>query len=84
MSEIKKYRRRISLGPREEQFLQMIIEGQGSSSAYSIYSDLNDEKQTTERPEKLQNFVTPHTDSMSYKNVHKRIKRLEILGLIEP
>jgi len=84
MSEIKKYRRRISLGPREEQFLGMIIVSQGSASAYSIYSELNDGETDNGKARKLPEIRTPHTDSMSYKNVHKRIKRLQTLELIEP
>ncbi len=52
-------------------------------SAYSIYSELNDGETDNGKGRKLNGIVGPHTDSMSYKNVHKRVKRLETLGLIE-
>jgi hypothetical protein len=81
MSEIANYRR-IVLGQREEQFLKMIAEREGRS-AYSIYSELNDGETDHGKARKLPELQTAHMDAMSYKNVHKRIKRLEFLGLIE-
>lgn len=83
MSEIKNYRR-ITLGQREEQFLKMITEGEEGRSAYSIYSELNEGETNNGKARRIpEGILTPNTDSMSYKNVHKRVKRLESLGLIE-
>lgn len=63
------------------QFLQMIA--QEERSVYSIYSELNDGETDNGKARKLPMIRTPNTDSMSYKNVHKRVKRLQYLALIE-
>lgn len=93
MFQVKDYEK-ITLGLREEQFLQMITTGQ--RSAYDIYSELNGGEthkgkargrklpdfENTEYPDQV--FPVGISDSISYKDVHKRVKRLETLGLIEP
>ena len=67
ISEIKDYKT-ISLGSTERAFLLLILVG--NSSAYKIFLHLKNPKLTTLKP-------------MAYKNVHKRVKRLLSLGLIE-
>jgi hypothetical protein len=84
ISEIRGYDR-ISLGYREEQFLDMIASG--PMSAYDIYRELNNGEGHNGKARKLiPNEIYPVglDDSISYKDVHTRVKRLETLGLIEP
>ena len=87
MSEIKNYRK-ISLGHREEQFLSMIAEEE--MTVYKIYSKFNEARTELKKRLSISKddfddiLVTAHEDEgMAYKNVHKRVKRLETLGLIE-
>jgi hypothetical protein len=89
ISEIMHYNS-ISLGHREEQFLDMIANGQTSEgndfyySAYDIYRELNGGEGHKGKGRKLPDFYPIGAyDSISYKDVHKRVKRLEFLGLIE-
>jgi hypothetical protein len=93
ISEIRDYKR-ISLGYREEQFLDIIATGQWGKtgaefyySAYDIYRELNAGEGHKGKARKLmpnEIYSVRGDDSISYKDVHKRVKRLETLGLIEP
>jgi len=94
ISEIKDYKE-ISLGYREEQFLQMIANNEWSEfandidfySAYDIYRELNGGEGHKGKARKLapgEMYPIGADDSISYKDVHKRVKRLETLDLIEP
>jgi hypothetical protein len=82
MSEVAVYQR-VTLGQREDQFLRMIGIAK-EMSAYDIYKDLNEGETDDGKARKLPDiWFSHHGDSMSYKNVHKRIKRLYELNLIE-
>jgi hypothetical protein len=94
ISQIRDYKR-ITLGYREEQFLQIIANYQCSEftndiyfySAYDIYRELNAGEGHNGKARKLvpgEMYPIGADDSISYKDVHKRVKRLEVLGLIEP
>lgn len=72
ISEVANYNE-ISLGPREREFLQLIALNE-SHSSYDIFTYLRDNNEK----DKNESYSI-----MAYKNVHKRIKRLEVLGLIE-
>lgn len=72
ISEVTNYNE-ISLGSREREFLQLIALNK-SRSSYDIFSYLKDNNER----DKKESYST-----MAYKNVHKRMKRLEALGLIE-
>ena len=72
ISEIANYKE-ISLGSREREFLQLIALNE-SHSSYDIFSYLRDNNEK----DKKESYSI-----MAYKNVHKRIKRLEVLDLIE-
>jgi hypothetical protein len=70
---------RIRLGLTEECFLYKIGIC-GSESAYGIFKSLKKTKSLKPRVSVELEFPV---SSMAYKNVHKRVKRLESLGLIE-
>lgn len=72
----------MTLGQREEQFLRMIGIAK-EISVYEIYSALNEGETDKGKARKLPDLRSPHDDSMSYKNVHKRVKRLYQMNLIE-
>jgi len=80
ISEVNNYDR-VALGYRESQFLLMIATNE--QCAYDIYSDLNGGETNKGKARKLPYLIAGHGDSMSYKNVRKRIKRLEKLTLIK-
>jgi hypothetical protein len=84
ISEIKDYKK-IALGYREEQFLQMITASE--RSVYDIYKEINQGETNKGKPRnrnrKLPDFGSVHDDAIAYKDVHKGVKRLETLGLIE-
>ena len=96
MSEVKNYKR-ISLGPTEEFFLDLIAAKQCSS--YDIYSELDEAQGGTRRRLKTKSkqpvedshqddyndFYSSHSDekSMAYKNVYLRVNKLYKIGLIE-
>lgn len=62
----------MQLGPVEEQFLSII--SQWNISAYGIFLMLRDQEAKGQRT---------NISGMPYGNIHKRIQRLRILGLIE-
>jgi len=70
-SEVISYNR-ISLGKTENYFLMLFL--YDDLSAYDIFQELK--KVHKNKPKKVVN-------KMAYKNVHKRVKRLLALGLIE-
>ena len=79
-SKLKDYDR-ITLGFREEQFLYMITLEE--KSVNRIYSERNNGETDRGKARKLPDFRFTGDDSIAYKNVHKRVKRLEALGLVE-